>query len=88
MKEKQVNCSAEDVYMVFTLTGHAEPSLMVDIELCGKKMSMEIDMGASIMIMSERTYNGIINAGIDVPLENSTTVLKHTLMSHSQYWVG
>ena len=62
--------------MVFTLTGHAEPSLTVDIELCGKKILMEIDMGASIMIMSERTYNSIINAGIDVPLENSTTVLK------------
>ena len=26
--------------------------------------------------MSERTYDGLINAGLDVPLENSTTALK------------
>ena len=83
VEEEQADCTAEDVYTVFTLTGHAEPPLTVDVELCGKKMSMEIDTGASILIMSERilimserTYDGLINAGLDVPLENSTTTLK------------
>ena len=32
--------------------------------------------GASISSMSERTYDSLINAGLDVPLENSTTALK------------
>ena len=45
MEEEQVDCSAEDVNTVFTLTGHTEPPLIVDVELRGKKMSMEIDMG-------------------------------------------
>ena len=76
VEEEQADCTAEDVYTVFTLTGHAEPPLIVDVELCGKKMSMEIDTGVSISIMSERTYDSLINAGLDVPLENSTTALR------------
>ena len=32
--------------------------------------------GVSISIMSERMYDSFINAGLDVPLENSTTALK------------
>ena len=76
MEEEQAHCLDEDIYTVFTLTGHAEPPLTVDVELCGKKMLMEIDMGLSISIMSERTYNSVINAGLDVLLENSTTALK------------
>ena len=45
MDEEQADCSAEDIYTVFTLIGQAEPPLRVDIESCGKKMSMEIDTG-------------------------------------------
>ena len=76
VEEECGDCSAEDVYTVFTLTGHTEPPLTVDVELCGKKMSMEIDAGASISIMSERTYDGLIDVGLEVPLENSINALK------------
>ena len=45
MEEEQADCSAEDVYTVFTLTSHAESPLTVNVELCGKKLLMEIDTG-------------------------------------------
>ena len=47
-KEEQADCCAEDVNTAFTLTGHAEPPLTVDVKLCGKKMWMEIDTGIDI----------------------------------------
>ena len=46
----------DDVYAMYHLSGDRKKSFKVDLELCGRKNTMEIDKGASKTILNETTY--------------------------------
>lgn len=62
----------ENVYEMYRMTGEKVESFKVEIELCSKKQTMEIDTGASKTILNERTYNELRN---DLDIEKTTAIL-------------
>ena len=46
----------DDVYAMYHLSSDRKKSLKVDLELCGRKNTMEIDTGGSKTILNEATY--------------------------------
>ena len=52
----------DDVYAMYHLSSDRKKSLKVDLELCGRKKTMEIDTGASKTILNEATYGRLRDA--------------------------
>ena len=52
----------DDVYAIYHLSSDRKKSLKVDLELCGRKNTMEIDTGASKTILNEATYGRLRDA--------------------------
>lgn len=52
----------DDVYAMYHLSSDRKKSLKVDLELCGRKNTMEIDTGASKTILNEATYGRLRDA--------------------------
>ena len=62
-----------DVYAMYHLSSDRKKSFKVDLELCGRKTTMEIDTGASKTILNEATYGRLRDAlG---PLQTTKAVL-------------
>ena len=67
------NADQDDVYAMYHLSSDRKKSFQVDLELCGRKNTMEIDTGASKTILNEATYERLRDAlG---PLQTSKAVL-------------
>lgn len=63
----------DDVYAMYHLSSDRKKSFKVDLELCGRKNTMEIDTGASKTILNEATYQRLRDAlG---PLQTTMAVL-------------
>ena len=63
----------DDVYAMYHLSSDWKKSFKVDLELCGRKNTMEIDTGASKTILNEATYQRLCDAlG---PLQTTMAVL-------------
>lgn len=52
----------DDVYAMYHLSGDRKKSFKVDLELCGRTNTMEIDTGASKTILNEATYGRLRDA--------------------------
>ena len=52
----------DDVYAMYHLSRDRKKSFEVDLELCGRKHTMEIDTGASKTILNEATYGRLRDA--------------------------
>ena len=64
-KADEDNCSEEDVYNIYPVTEKRVPSLIVDIHIASKNISMEIDTGASLTVMGKHNYDKLFaNNGI------------------------
>ena len=63
----------DDIYAMYHLSSEWKKSFKVDLQLCGRKNMMEIDIGASKTILNEATYGRFGDAlG---PLQKSKAVL-------------
>ena len=63
----------DDVYAMYHLSSNLTKSFKVDLELCGRKNTMEIDMGASKTILNEATYGRL--RGTLGPIQTTKVVL-------------
>ena len=67
------NADQDDVYAMYHLSSDRKKSFQVDLELCGRKNTMEIDTGALKTILNKATYERLRDAlG---PLQTSKAVL-------------
>ena len=67
------NADQDDVYAMYHLSGDRKKSFKVDLELCGRKNTMEIDTGASKTILNEATYGRLRD--VLGPLQTTKAVL-------------
>ena len=51
-----------DVYTMYHMSSKNKKSYTVDIKLCGRTITMEIDTGTSKTVLNEATYDGLRDA--------------------------
>ena len=62
-------------YSLFTLGSKRPAPYKVQLSVNGQTLEMEIDTGASLSVISEKTYNNLVSKNRAPPLEKSGTVL-------------
>ena len=65
-----------DTYSLFTVTGHANRPIQVTVEVNSTTLNMEVDTGASRSLISETTYNQLLNQTDLPPLQSTTAELR------------
>lgn len=63
-------------YFLFTLGSKRPAPYKVQLSVNGQTLEMEIDTGASLSVISEKTYNYLVSKNGASPLEKSGTVLR------------
>ena len=63
----------EEAYTMYHVTGEKNKAITIDIDLCGKPQTMELDTGASKTILNQRTYSEL--RGKLGPLKKPTAIL-------------
>ena len=66
------SADSTDVYAMYHLSSDRKKSFLVDLELCGRKITMEVDTGASKTVLNEATYRKLRDA-LD-PLQRTKAV--------------
>ena len=66
----------DPAYSMFTLSDQSSSPYTLDVLMNGRSVTMEIDTGASTSIISEKKYNNLISAGLSLPLEETSVLLK------------
>ena len=65
--------ASEESLPLYTVGGGATPPIKVPLSVDGKSLTMELDTGAAVTIMSERQYNDLLS---NLPLRESQVLLK------------
>ncbi|KAK3725271.1 hypothetical protein QZH41_010111, partial [Actinostola sp. cb2023] len=78
MQGEEVNSDEEDAgpYTFYTVRSSRSPPYQVNIELNGKDLQMELDTGASLSIISAKTYETLWGGEDRPPLQNTNIVLQ------------
>lgn len=66
----------DQAYAMFTLTDQSSQPYTTTVDVCGQRLRMEIDTGASWSIMSEETYRDLLKSECDLPLQDCDTQLR------------
>ena len=62
-------------YSMFTLGSIDSSPYRVLMNIAGKLLEVEVDTGASLSVISEKTYENLVSGGRALPLETSGVVL-------------
>ena len=75
-KKQPAHYVETDAYTLFTVQGRTGDPIMVDVSLNLVPVTMELDTGASVSVLSNSTYLDLHRQGQVGPLQPSSTKLK------------